>query len=32
MFHYYTPRKRQKTFGVETFLGGVKVEHWLKMG
>ena len=24
MFHYYTPWKRPKTFGVETFLGGVE--------
>ena len=39
--HFYTPRKRQKnfvflyllkTFGFLTFLGGIEMWHWTKMG
>ena len=32
MFHFYTPWKRQKTFGFLTFLGGIKMKHLGKMG
>ena len=32
MFDFYTPWKHQKTEGFMTFLGGIEVEHWLKMG
>ena len=31
MLHFYTPWKNQKTGGF-LFSGGVKLEHWLKMG
>ena len=31
MFHFYTPWK-QKTRGFLMISGGIKVEHWLKMG
>ena len=31
-FHFYTPRKYQKTYGFLMFSGGIEVEHWLKMG
>ena len=32
MFHFYIPRKHQKTSGFLMFSGGIEVEHWLKMG
>ena len=32
MFHFYTPRKHQKTSGFLIFSGGIEVEHWLKLG
>ena len=32
MYHFYTPLKRQKTFGFLTFLGGIEMGHWAKMG
>ena len=31
MFHYYTPRKHQKTSGFMMFLRGLEVEQRLKM-
>ena len=30
--HFYTPWKRQKTFGFVTFSGGIRMWHWTKMG
>ena len=30
MFHFYTPWKRQKTFGFLTFSGAIKIENWVK--
>ena len=30
--HFYTPWKRQKTFGFLTFSGGIEIWHWTKMG
>ena len=32
MFHFNTPRKRQKIFGFLTFAGVIEIEHWSKMG
>ena len=32
MFPFYTPWKRQKTFGFLTFSGGIESEHWPEMG
>ena len=32
MFRFYTPWKRPKTFGFLTFLGGIEMENWAKMG
>ena len=32
MSHFYTPWKRQKTYGFLTFLGGIEMWHWTKMG
>ena len=32
MFHFYTPNKRQRTFGFRMFSGDAKMEHWAKMG
>ena len=32
MFQFYTPWKRQKTFGFLTFSGGIEMERWVKMG
>ena len=32
MFHFYTPRKRQKTLGFLAFSGGIEMEHWATMG
>ena len=32
MFHFYTPWKRQKTFGFLTFSEGIEMWHWTKMG
>ena len=32
MSHFYTPWKRQKTFGFLTFSGGIEMGHWTKMG
>ena len=37
MFYFYTPSKSQQIGGflmykLEVFLGGTKVENWLKMG
>ena len=32
MFRFYTPWKRQKTFGFLKFLGGIEIEYWVKMG
>ena len=32
LFHFYNPRKRQKTFGFQTFSAGAEMEHWTKMG
>ena len=31
MFHFYTPWKRQKTFGFLAFSGGIEMEHSVKM-
>ena len=28
VFHFYTPRKYQKTFVFLIFSGGIKMEHW----
>ena len=30
--HFYTPWKRQKTFGFLTFSGGLEMWRWTKMG
>ena len=30
--HFYTPWKRQKTFGFLMFSGGIEMWHWTKMG
>ena len=30
--HFYTPWKRQETFGFLTFSGGIEMWHWTKMG
>ena len=30
--HFYTPWKRQKTFGFLTFSGGMEMWHWTKNG
>ena len=32
MFYLYTPLKCRKTSGFLTFLGGVKMEYWGKIG
>ena len=32
MLNFYTPWKRQKTFGFLTFSGGIEMKHWAKMG
>ena len=32
MFYFYTPRKRQKTFGLLTFSEGTDIKHSAKMG
>ena len=32
MFRFYNSWKHQKTGGLLMFSGGIKVEHWLKMG
>ena len=32
MFHLYTPSKLQKFKGFVTFLGGIQIEHGLKLG
>ena len=32
VFHFYTPWKRQKTFGFLTFSGDIKIENWVKIG
>ena len=32
MIHFYSPRKRQKTKGFQTFLGGIEMEHLAKLG
>ena len=32
VFPFYTPWKRQKTFGFLTFSGGIEREHWPEMG
>ena len=31
MFYFYTPRKRQKTFGFLSFSGIIEIEHWAEM-
>ena len=31
MFPFYTPWKRQKTFGFLTFSGGIEREYWPEM-
>ena len=31
LFQFYTPQKRQKTFGFLTFSGGIKMEDWVKI-
>ena len=31
MSHFYTPWKRQKTFGFLMFLGRIAMEHWAKI-
>ena len=31
MLYFYTPWKRQKTFGFLRFLGGIEMEYWAKM-
>ena len=31
MSHFYTPWKRQKTYGFLTFSGGIEMWHWTKM-
>ena len=30
VFHFYTPKKRQKTFGFLTILAGIETEDWAK--
>ena len=32
MPHFYTPWKRQKTYGFLTFSGGIEMWHWTKIG
>ena len=32
IFHFYTPKKRQKTKGYLKFFGGIEVDHWAKVG
>ena len=32
MFHFYTPWKRQKTKGLQTFSECVEMECWCEMG
>ena len=32
MYHFYTPLKRQKTFGFLTFLGGIEMGYWREKG
>ena len=32
MFYFYTPWKRQKTFGFQMFSGGIEMGHWAKLG
>ena len=32
VLHFYTPWKRQKTFGFLTFSWGMEMWHWTKMG
>ena len=32
MSHFYTPWKRQKTYGFLTFSGGMEMWHWTKIG
>ena len=32
MFHFYTPRKYQKTIDFLMFLGDIEVKHWPEMG
>ena len=32
MSHFYTPWKRQKTYGFLTFSGDIEMWHWTKMG
>ena len=29
--HFYTPWKRQKTYGFLMFSGGIEIWHWTKM-
>ena len=31
-FYFYTPWKRQKTYGFLTIFGGIKKERWAKIG
>ena len=31
IFHFCTPRKRQKNKACLTFSGGIEIEHWAKM-
>ena len=32
MFFFCTPKKRRKTKGYLTFLKGIEMEHWAKIG
>ena len=32
VLHFYTPWKRQKTFGFLTSSGGIEMWHWTKTG
>ena len=32
MLHFYTPGKRQKTFGFLTLSRGIEMENWVKNG
>ena len=32
LWHFYTSWKRQKTYGILTFSGGIEMWHWTKMG
>ena len=32
MFHFYTPGKRQKTFGFLAFLEGIEMGRWREKG